>query len=378
MKIRYIYELIRDNNRVIIPNFGAFILKEKKGSSLISTGDYLNITFNDFLKFNDGVLVDYIADKEKVNKLEAESQVVEFVNLIKENLEKEGHFDLEGVGELVLDNLGKIKLSREKKSQEPIKIIKSKPIVEVVPPFIKKIVEKETKKTIQKPVAKTEIKKPVKPISKPVISKKEPVVDYLAYQKKSNNGIWILISILFIVIILSVLYLSGYTDSYFNNDAELTELKSPDILSDDESDTTGYNEIATEDSLLESIVLSADSLSRLENPDTIIALPQEKESLSDSIDSSLLIEKKEALSVNYFEGKYYHVIAASYNNKKEAEEFVRLLNNEGYHSRIINKNNNYYRVSFDSFKTKEEVLVELNKIVNNREPKAWYLYYIID
>ena len=68
MNISYINKLLKDNSRLIIPGFGAFLLKTRPSGPSDEKTEKVHITFNDFLKFNDGVLVDHIAQKEKLNK----------------------------------------------------------------------------------------------------------------------------------------------------------------------------------------------------------------------------------------------------------------------------------------------------------------------
>ena len=48
---KYITELLDNNVRVVLPDLGAFIVKQRKP---------LKIIFNEFLKYNDGLLIEYI------------------------------------------------------------------------------------------------------------------------------------------------------------------------------------------------------------------------------------------------------------------------------------------------------------------------------
>ena len=71
----YIKELISNNSRVIIPDFGAFMIQNSDNGKIIS--------FNDFLKFNDGVLVNKIIVNEHILELESKYDpmfTVEVVN----------------------------------------------------------------------------------------------------------------------------------------------------------------------------------------------------------------------------------------------------------------------------------------------------------
>ena len=82
---KFILELIKENNRVIIPNFGAFIISKENG---------LSILFNNFLSFNDGLLVNYIAEKKGIDTIVATDQVFEYVDKLKKQLDETGEYGI--------------------------------------------------------------------------------------------------------------------------------------------------------------------------------------------------------------------------------------------------------------------------------------------
>ena len=96
---KYIEFLLKNNARLIIPDLGAFITKQDEEKSLF---------FNEFLKFNDGLLVDHIAEKEKLGKDEATAKVNDFVNSAMQALEKGDKFEIKKLGTLHKDDKGKI------------------------------------------------------------------------------------------------------------------------------------------------------------------------------------------------------------------------------------------------------------------------------
>jgi nucleoid DNA-binding protein len=99
---KYIAELLENNNRVIIPDFGAFIVKQ---------GEKKSITFNEFLKFNDGLLVNYVADKENIDKNEATAKVKTYAEELRANLKKGDKIKITDLGILHLDDKGRITFS---------------------------------------------------------------------------------------------------------------------------------------------------------------------------------------------------------------------------------------------------------------------------
>lgn len=52
-------ELLKNNTKVIIPDFGAFIVKQRNP---------FQVVFNEFLRFNDGLLIDSISKRKIFQK----------------------------------------------------------------------------------------------------------------------------------------------------------------------------------------------------------------------------------------------------------------------------------------------------------------------
>jgi nucleoid DNA-binding protein len=77
MLSNYLKALIESNNRIIIPDFGAFMIQDSPEGKQIS--------FNDFLKFNDGLLVNQIIKTDKVSKIQATDQIKEFITEVEKS-----------------------------------------------------------------------------------------------------------------------------------------------------------------------------------------------------------------------------------------------------------------------------------------------------
>ena len=100
---------IENHARLILPDFGAFLLKESNSN----TFKVENITFSPFLKYNDNVLEEYFAKYKGIPKDESIKQVKVFVDTIKEKIKSEGEYSIEGIGRLLRDNRGAIIFSAE-------------------------------------------------------------------------------------------------------------------------------------------------------------------------------------------------------------------------------------------------------------------------
>lgn len=69
----------------------------------------------------------------------------------------------------------------------------------------------------------------------------------------------------------------------------------------------------------------------------------------------------------------YHIVAASYNYKNQAESFKNKLYQKGYPSIVLEKNGKF-RVILQSFNNKESAIKELKRLRKlNKRPDLWLL-----
>lgn len=101
---KYINQILENNNRVIVPDFGAFIVKQRKP---------LTIVFNEFLQYNDGMLVDTVSKSEDLDREQAKEKIDEFVKSIVAKLDGGEKYPLEKLGVLIKNTAGKISLGGE-------------------------------------------------------------------------------------------------------------------------------------------------------------------------------------------------------------------------------------------------------------------------
>ncbi|HPW66710.1 MAG TPA: hypothetical protein PLS84_06455, partial [Salinivirgaceae bacterium] len=151
MIANYISELLETNNRVIVPDFGAFMVKLEAGKR--------KVTFNDFLKYNDGLLINHVASKEKISKDDAFKKVREFAKELIAALKTNQKFPIASIGSLVRDERGGIQFvpGDESQTETPVKEEAGKT------PAESQKVQDEPVKLIEKAEDKTEEKPPVVP-----------------------------------------------------------------------------------------------------------------------------------------------------------------------------------------------------------------------
>ncbi len=99
---KYLLELLETNNRVIVPDLGAFIIRQQEPQELV---------FNDLLAFNDGMLTTHIKQLEGISMSKAQVKIEEFVDQVKKILTKGDIYHLENLGYLKMDDSSKIEFS---------------------------------------------------------------------------------------------------------------------------------------------------------------------------------------------------------------------------------------------------------------------------
>ena len=95
-----ISHLLHSNDCVILPDFGAFVLKSK--SAYIEKNKFFPpskyVTFNSMLKDNDGLLAKFISQERKISYKKSLKLISDEVNVLNEKLSEELIFDTEYFG----------------------------------------------------------------------------------------------------------------------------------------------------------------------------------------------------------------------------------------------------------------------------------------
>ena len=103
---QYIKELLLLNDCVIIPEFGGFVANYKPAS--IENNQFSapakEIAFNNKLISNDGLLINYISEVEKIDYFSAKQKLDSFVEETMLNLERNRNVYFEGVGYMHYDS----------------------------------------------------------------------------------------------------------------------------------------------------------------------------------------------------------------------------------------------------------------------------------
>lgn len=115
----YIAELLYRYNCVVVPEFGAFLTQMK--SAVIHRGSNTfypptkEISFNEQLSSNDGLLVSYMANAEKTTYEAMLTDTLNVAQSWKDKLKAGERLNLAGIGELWLNRAGKIQFQPTQK-----------------------------------------------------------------------------------------------------------------------------------------------------------------------------------------------------------------------------------------------------------------------
>lgn len=105
---QYLSELVKIERRVILPDLGALVIMRE--------GDSTTILFNSFLSFNDGLLVNKVAQTEGISSDEATNKVALYIESIKKELTSKGEYELKGIGTLSQKETGSMIFTQDESS----------------------------------------------------------------------------------------------------------------------------------------------------------------------------------------------------------------------------------------------------------------------
>lgn len=312
---KYIEQLLYHHECVILPDFGGFIANYKSAKI-----DYTNfnfyppgkdISFNRNLTKNDGLLINHIANVNKVSFLESKKVVVAFVKETSDKLNS---------GETVFfKGIGKFYFNKQKNLQfEPDLSVNY-------------LLDSYGLSSFHFAANELDYEEP----KERVIKFKEnirPVISGRTFVKRAA------------IIIPAVLLFS------------VLNYNSKNI----------YNKFSGVSSLIPVSVIQNNELPNQTIPeDTIIATV--------NVENEISTPEPELLTPPVPEKRYY-LIAGSFLDSKHAGIFSDKLKKSDFSPELLPVENGKYRVAFSAYTDKKEALVELQKIRQTIESNAWMLY----
>jgi cell division septation protein DedD/nucleoid DNA-binding protein len=353
-----IIKLLKDSGRVIVPDFGAFIIKTKSP---------LKAIFNEFLQYNDGALIGALAKEKKIERDEAATQIKEYVKQLNSKLDNGEAVLFEGVGQLSKSATGKITLGEANVTPQqpsaPIKETKSEVEFDLSEKTEAKEIKKEEDKITAPPkrdITKPEDKKKpetVKPTPPPVnINKKvedttlpadktkEEPTPLAEYYDDDNSGNKMNI-ILWIIIIVVV---NGAIVGYFLFDDEIKGL------------------FGKKKPTLEEQVIDTPTITEEEEIPSEATVTSEEEIIIEEQPTPETGQETELVS-----GTKYYVVAGVFREESNANNLVTELRNKGYNAEKFGKIGALHAVSYDVFPTKQEADNFMLKIKKEVDSETW-------
>jgi hypothetical protein len=407
MDTNFLVNLIEKSTRVILPEFGAFLIKDD-GSGVFKPE---NITFSPFLRYNDGVVEDALSSQNKISKDKAREEIVDFIENLKKELLDKKIFELSGLGFLLLDQRGSILFSTSgekssntkkkegvasvtktesestaKKNEETPEIVdlkkdephkeseliiddKSKDnskddilIVEEKPASLPKSKDKP-----QKHIQETNIS--TKPMAKPKSPLKSSKTNNNTDKSSGGTGKAILIGTLIglgLVILLAsgwYLYDTGvfkFKDKKASEDIQIA-FDEPVIDEKTSKETQAGGKFDDEFSKLSA---------EMDNTSETVTKSSEKAPEKRIVKKEPTQDNK--VTVSYPKEGLFHIIAGSFRNLEFAEKFSAELKSSGFSSKVIVQPSGMHAVSLGSFISREQAADSMNKW-KPQHPNIWIL-----
>ncbi|WP_460971835.1 HU domain-containing protein [Spirosoma migulaei] len=111
----YLKKLLFQYDCVVVPELGAFLTHYQSASFTETSGLYLpprkRVAFNEALRFDDGILANYIMLHEPVTREGAQRHVSMFVAELRQQVESTGKFELEGIGTFTYNEESRLQFS---------------------------------------------------------------------------------------------------------------------------------------------------------------------------------------------------------------------------------------------------------------------------
>lgn len=338
---KYIKELIPNNSRIIIPDFGAFMIQDTPNGKVIS--------FNDFLKFNDSVLLNRIITSEKVDAAKGKESIKAYVAEIEAAFKAGDSFAVEGVGYLSKDSQNNINFVQDenaKAKSKPKAVAKPKaaPKAEEAKAAPVTVVEPKTEapkaETTNVSLASVSAPKP-QPSAAPQPAAATSTYKTSTYINTNNNmeiktkdkTLTTVLIIVAVLVIVGVLIWLAIDFNWFGRFRPAKEAPAPiEVVVDTTPavDTTAVDTLVVE-------------------PEPVI--------VEEPVDPS---------------SKHYHLIAGSFQVESNALRFQEDMRSRGYDAVILTRNTGYHYVSIKAFDTRSEAVAEWrNMTIEN--PNLWIL-----
>lgn len=314
----YISELLYRYNCVMVPGLGAFLTQMKSAEIHKSTNAFYPpskiLSFNEQVVTNDGLLVSYMSDAEQISYEEMLKKVTEATTAWKLQLAKGEKISLENIGELKLNEAGKIQFQ----PHYNINYLTS---------------SFGLSSYVATPVTREVLKEEVE-----TIEEKIPFV--FTPEKRKNRSLRPYLKYAAVGLLAISLGLTGYRFI---------------------DENLGNQQLALEEA-------QEQVTKRIQEATFFDVAPLELPSIS----LDVLTTKAKKLKTK--SGRTHHIVAGAFRFRTNADKKIRQLKRRGYNATYIGTNSHgLHIVDYDSYTDADEALNALKAIKRTQSKDAWLL-----
>lgn len=344
---KYIHDLLLENETVIIPGFGAFVSNYKPAEINPETNEInppsKQISFNQKIRNNDGLLVGSVALGESVSHFDALKLIEKERENIVYQLDKGERVILAETGELYTNEAHEILLNAfadenlllDSFGLESVSLEATGENDDEIPTLIIEPTESASEPVIVEEKIESE---PKKPEPKPIV---QEIKKEAAEESKSRGWIWILALIPIIFVGIYFVYQKSNTE----NPASST-----------------INETKKAPAIIEEPVAVIDTLEK----DSTTVLSEENLAIEDTT-----ARPEETIETE--EPKFY-LIGGSFKAEENAENYLIELKAKGLEPFHLGKRGNFYIVAIGSYQTEKEAVIAKQQFYeDNPESGVWIM-----
>jgi hypothetical protein len=343
----YISELLFQYDCVIVPGLGGFVANYKSASIQLIQNSFhppsKGISFNKNLSKNDGLLVNFIAQKENISYNVSLKRIEDDVLILNRELKLKKTILLDEVGTLFLDAENRVQF-------EPATTVNYLLESYGLPVFQKQPIKRTT--------IEDKITKEFKDRTAPLIAK----------EKSGKSKKWMVAAAITIPLALFAIWIPTQYDLTGNlTYANLNPFKPAAKTVYTPNKSTISIAPAEESNVKEKIALADEDTYFLE-----VSFDKEETPYIVKLKDKPIAKAVSTYVSTKARGLKYHIIGGCFSKKSNAKRMVRMLKKEGFDASIIGKRKGLWAVSYNSFATRKEALVDLTD-AKAHNSKAWIL-----
>lgn len=332
-----VYQLLKENDCVIIPDFGGFVTNYYEAKVDFTNQEFAppgkRIAFNQDLRSNDGLLINYVSKAVENNWTLAERNVKDFVEELNNKLQKDGSFVFGKLGKFVLNNDA---------------------LVFIPNPDLNLLEQSYGLKSFSFPLINNgnkaiQIQKP-KELSKTKSAKRN---------KKSRTIRPVIFYTTAAAVIAGLLFMSIQFDWIRLEKDPMQQQANviPVEIVDSASSEQNNSDAITND-------IESESVDDVANPDDVAINETEEviETVEPALDENEVEKIVDTQVIN--QNLKIHVIGGSFADHTNALNYQSELLDKGFNSQVLSAANGMYRVTVKSFADKTSANSELNSLRN--------------